>query len=60
MKIQVDVMAGHQVMTAYVAGHVRTKSADFAICRTMVRVLASQRMSIEYAFHESLLVFMDV
>ena len=27
------------------SGHVRTKSADFAICRTMVRVLASQRMS---------------
>ena len=27
------------------SGHVRTKSADFAISRTMVRVLASQRMS---------------
>ena len=29
----------------YMSGHVRTKSADFAICHTMVRVLASQRMS---------------
>ena len=29
----------------HMSGHVRTKSADFAICRTMVRVLASQRMS---------------
>ena len=29
----------------HMSGHVRTKSADFAICRTRVRVLASQRMS---------------
>ena len=29
----------------HMSGHVRTKSADFAIYRTMVRFLASQRMS---------------
>ena len=44
----------------HMSGHVRTKSADFAICRTRVCVLASQRMSMHSNFHASFLVFMEV
>ena len=43
-KFQVDVMSGHQVMTSYVRS-CSDEIGRFAICRTRVRVLASQRMS---------------